>query len=56
VGCAYAARCPYAMQICADQDPEAFFQGEAHFARCWLQHTTAPRIDALFQGAAEAES
>jgi oligopeptide/dipeptide ABC transporter ATP-binding protein len=55
-GCAYAARCPYAMQICSERDPDAFVQGEAHFARCWLQHPTAPRIDALYQGAAEAGS
>jgi oligopeptide/dipeptide ABC transporter ATP-binding protein len=38
-GCAYAARCPHAMQICARQAPPAISQAHAgHFARCWLQH------------------
>jgi len=37
-GCAYAARCPSAMQICGRQDPPRFAQTDAHFARCWLHH------------------
>ncbi|MEQ8486111.1 MAG: ABC transporter ATP-binding protein [Pseudomonadales bacterium] len=52
VGCAYAARCPHAMRICQDQDPAAFFQSEHHFARCWLHHETAPRVEGLHRGAA----
>jgi oligopeptide/dipeptide ABC transporter ATP-binding protein len=49
-GCAYAARCPYAMTICSDEDPGAFFQGEHHFARCWLHHPGAPEVLELYHG------
>jgi len=49
-GCAYAARCPYAMQVCAEQDPHQFFQGEHHFARCWLHHNDAPEVAELYHG------
>jgi oligopeptide/dipeptide ABC transporter ATP-binding protein len=49
-GCAYAARCPYAMTICGDDDPGAFFQGEHHFAHCWLHHPSAPEIPELYHG------
>ena len=50
VGCAYAARCPYAMRICeqqsppefpiAEPSPEADSQGVGvvHQAKCWLHH------------------
>jgi oligopeptide/dipeptide ABC transporter ATP-binding protein len=38
VGCGYCARCPYAMQICADQPPESHSLGEGHETRCWLHH------------------
>ncbi len=48
-GCAYAARCPYAMKVCSEQDPAPHFQTEQHFARCWLHHPTAPRVPELFQ-------
>jgi oligopeptide/dipeptide ABC transporter ATP-binding protein len=46
-GCAYAARCPSAMKICASSAPPPFDMGVApgtsrdsqpHFARCWLHH------------------
>jgi oligopeptide/dipeptide ABC transporter ATP-binding protein len=52
-GCAYAARCPYAMRVCNDNDPGAFYQGPQHFARCWLHHPTAPRVPEIYHGDAE---
>jgi oligopeptide/dipeptide ABC transporter ATP-binding protein len=51
-GCAYAARCPHAMRICQDEDPAATLLGDHHFARCWLQHPTAPRVDGLYRATA----
>lgn len=52
VGCAYAARCPYAMKICERQSPpefkvaaaagEAGGAGAARSAKCWLHHEAAP--------------
>jgi oligopeptide/dipeptide ABC transporter ATP-binding protein len=37
-GCGYCARCPYAMQICADQPPALHDLAAGHAARCWLHH------------------
>jgi oligopeptide/dipeptide ABC transporter ATP-binding protein len=37
-GCAYAARCPYAMKICSTDEPPAFLVGQDHFGKCWLHH------------------
>ena len=38
VGCAFAERCPYAMQICRKEQPEYQLFGEHHAAACWLHH------------------
>lgn len=37
-GCAYCARCPSAMRVCAADNPPEFIVGSSHYARCWLQH------------------
>jgi oligopeptide/dipeptide ABC transporter ATP-binding protein len=44
-GCGYYARCPYAMRMCENQIPEEFTISEGHFARCWLQHAQAPKVE-----------
>jgi len=41
-GCAYAARCPHAMRVCAERDPPPFALAPGHTARCWLHHPAAP--------------
>ena len=41
-GCAYSARCPYAMRICQERNPEPFALGDGHASRCWLHHAEAP--------------
>ncbi|MFC5405252.1 ABC transporter ATP-binding protein [Cohnella soli] len=45
VGCAFAARCPYAMKVCQEIDPEHFDVGEGHTAACWLNHKDAPQVE-----------
>lgn len=46
-GCAFAARCPYAMNICARREPEnIYFEGEAHYAACWLNHPACQKTRA----------
>ena len=40
-GCAYGARCPYAMRICGPNDPGEFDLSDTHYARCWLHHPDA---------------
>lgn len=38
-GCAFAARCPYAMNICTRKEPQnIYFDEEEHYAACWLNH------------------
>jgi oligopeptide transport system ATP-binding protein len=44
-GCAFAARCPYAMQICIEQDPEQMKLSDSHSAACWLLHPDAPKVE-----------
>jgi oligopeptide/dipeptide ABC transporter ATP-binding protein len=38
VGCAYAARCPYAMKICGDKKPVTLRSPSGHQVSCWLNH------------------
>ena len=44
-GCPFTARCPYAMQICADEMPEYTAFSEEHRAACWLHHQMAPKVE-----------
>lgn len=37
-GCAFMARCPYAMRICAAQEAPVTTYNETHFCRCWLEN------------------
>lgn len=41
-GCAFCSRCPYAMNICAEYEPEITDLGNGHQAACWLKD---PRAD-----------
>ncbi len=48
-GCPFAARCENAMKICKEEMPEEILvegseEGE-HFARCWLYHDLAPKVE-----------
>ncbi|MFZ5352525.1 MAG: ABC transporter ATP-binding protein [Bacillota bacterium] len=44
VGCAFAARCEYAMKICYDAQPDMSELGNGHECACWLQHPEAPKV------------
>jgi oligopeptide transport system ATP-binding protein len=44
-GCAFAARCPYAMKVCLEHDPEHTFVKDEHSAACWLQDSMAPKVE-----------
>jgi peptide/nickel transport system ATP-binding protein len=41
VGCRFAPRCPYAMDVCRTTDPPDFKVGEGHTSHCWL-HASEP--------------
>lgn len=42
VGCPFAARCDYAMEICTEKRPEDFKISDEHVSACWLNHPDAP--------------
>ncbi|MCD8124169.1 MAG: ABC transporter ATP-binding protein [Lachnospiraceae bacterium] len=42
VGCPFAARCEFAMDVCKEYTPETYQVGEEHETSCWLQHAYAP--------------
>jgi oligopeptide/dipeptide ABC transporter ATP-binding protein len=52
-GCPYFERCPWAMGVCAPNDPPLWTVQPGHAARCWLHHEHAAqrRPERLFQGA-----
>jgi oligopeptide transport system ATP-binding protein len=44
-GCPFAARCPYVMDVCINNDPGQFHVSSKHSAACWLLHPDAPKIE-----------
>ncbi len=40
-GCAYFARCPWAMHVCEGRDPPLWTLEAGHASRCWLHHARA---------------
>lgn len=44
VGCKFAPRCKYAMEICRKQEPPLVTIGDGHRARCFLHHPAAPLV------------
>ncbi|WP_298844118.1 ABC transporter ATP-binding protein [Clostridium sp.] len=49
VGCPFAPRCEYAMEICKQEMPEATIITGTHEALCWLQHPNAPKVEVPFE-------
>lgn len=47
VGCAFASRCEFCMQVCKEQYPETTTISDSHQVSCWLQHPLAPKVDLL---------
>ena len=49
-GCAYAARCPYTMEVCLEHNPESFNLQQPHQSKCWLHHDDCEEeIEELYQ-------
>ncbi|MFC0216240.1 ABC transporter ATP-binding protein [Paenibacillus chartarius] len=44
-GCAFAARCPYAMKVCLEHDPAHTVISGEHTAACWLTDPNAPKVE-----------
>ena len=48
-GCGYCSRCPYAMQICSERQPQSNTLYGQHSASCWLHHAeSGSKPEALF--------
>lgn len=45
VGCPFAARCEYCMQICLEEMPEVTNVVNDHQVSCWLKHPMAPKVE-----------
>ncbi len=45
VGCPFAARCEYCMDICNEMPPAEYYFDEEHRTACWLQHPQAPETE-----------
>ncbi|CAM2776109.1 ABC transporter ATP-binding protein [Hathewaya histolytica] len=45
VGCPFADRCDYCMDICKQAMPDTTKLSDTHEASCWLQHPYAPKVD-----------
>ena len=51
IGCAFAARCEYCMEICKEEIPEVTILSENQKVKCWLQHELAPKVESpIFKG------
>ncbi|MEW8995959.1 ABC transporter ATP-binding protein [Clostridium sp.] len=45
IGCPFAARCEYCMQICLEEMPEITNIENDHQVLCWLKHPMAPKVE-----------
>jgi len=52
-GCAFAARCSYAMEVCGAYQPEQTAVSSGHSVACWLQD---PRSQVVFQPSLQRNS
>lgn len=43
-GCSFAARCPYAMNVCIQECPSYYEIDNKHRAMCWLLDKDAPKV------------
>lgn len=45
VGCPFAARCEYCMEICKEAMPEVTVLSDTQEVSCWLKHPMAPKVE-----------
>ncbi|WBW99388.1 ABC transporter ATP-binding protein [Oceanirhabdus sp. W0125-5] len=56
VGCPFAARCEYCMEVCKEAMPDETRISDTQTVSCWLQHPLAPKVElpeVLRKGGAE---
>ena len=42
VGCSFAPRCDYRMEVCTREEPPFRDMADGHRSRCWLEHAPEP--------------
>ena len=47
-GCAFCSRCPYAMNVCAEYEPQELTLNASHCVSCWLTDPRADKCDVAF--------
>lgn len=50
VGCGFADRCEYCMNICRECPPDNYDISEGHKSACWLLHPDAPKVKRNMSG------
>ncbi|NMM63776.1 ABC transporter ATP-binding protein [Clostridium sp. P21] len=55
VGCAFASRCKYCMNICKEELPPYTKISDTHEVACWLQDPDAPKVENQLSTSREAE-
>ncbi|KEF38344.1 oligopeptide/dipeptide ABC transporter, ATP-binding protein [Schinkia azotoformans MEV2011] len=45
LGCSFAPRCPYVMEVCVSYMPDYKKSSRTQYAACWLQDERAPKIE-----------
>lgn len=48
-GCAFATRCPYAMEVCDEFDPMNTPISKTHKVNCWLMDARAPKVNSIMK-------
>jgi dipeptide transport system ATP-binding protein len=46
-GCAFAARCEYAMEVCRSYQPDETIVDQQHLVSCWLQDPRAQYVKSV---------
>lgn len=49
-GCPFAARCEHTMKICISNLPDYYEISESHKSACWLNHSSAPKVNPSLVG------
>ncbi|EKN63387.1 ABC transporter ATP-binding protein [Schinkia azotoformans] len=51
LGCSFAPRCPYVMEVCVSYMPDYKKSSRTQYAACWLQDERAPKIEPPWEAA-----
>ncbi|MEC1715799.1 ABC transporter ATP-binding protein [Schinkia azotoformans] len=55
LGCSFAPRCPYVMEVCVSYMPDYKKSSRTQYAACWLQDERAPKIEPPREAAGDSK-